>query len=518
MGGESRLDGNALKRDLMGPGIELEETHISWVFLGERDVWKVKKPVALGFLDFSTLSRRREACEAEVRLNRALAPDVYLGFLPVTRDGRGRHRIGGPGEAVDWAVHMTRLPLADRADRRLSEGRLHDAHLRRIAERIARFHATAEHDDETARYGEAKAIERNVRENFDQTRATIKKYLSPAEAMEIEGWQRDFLDRHSAWFAARLEDHRVRDGHGDLRLEHVYLDRVGRVTVIDRIEFNQRFRYADVCADIAFLAMDLSWHGRVDLAERFLALYAREADDYDLYRLVDFYESYRAYVRGKVQSILAEDVRASAALRARAAREARRYFLLALASERRSLVPPRLIAVGGQIAAGKSTAAERLSVELSAPVIDTDRTRKHLLGVQPTTKIHEAPFAGAYEPAISARVYDEVFRRANIVLDSGRIAIIDASFRTAATREQARELARRAGVAFTFFECRAPASVCRQRLRRRARETGVSDGRLEIFDAVAARWESVEELPAEDHVIVDTSGPAGAVPIPWLET
>ncbi len=515
--GEERAEvGESLKRDLLGPGMDFEETHISWVFLGARDVWKVKKPVSLEFLDFSTPSKRREACEAEVRLNQRLAPDVYQGFLPITLDSNGRHRIGGPGQAVDWAVHMKRLPRADRADTRLAEGRLESSHVRKIAERIASFHEQAVLDTEAERYGTVKVIEGNAKENFDQTRATIGKYVSTAEATEIEDWQIRFLRRHADLFADRLRTHRVRDGHGDLRLEHVYLDRINCVTIIDRIEFNQRFRYADVCADIAFLAMDLTWHGRVDLAERFLAFYARATGDFDLYRLIDFYQSYRAYVRGKVLSLLAEDASASSVLRSRSKREARRFFLLALACERPSLVPPRLIAVGGEIAAGKSTTAEALGEKLAAPIVDTEGTRKQMLGAKPAEKLHEAPFTGAYDPSISEQVYDEVLRRAASVLSSGRTVILDASFRTAASRAAARDLARSEGVPFTFFECRAPATVSLRRLRRRARENGVSDGRLEIFDAVAARWEPVEELASNEHVVLDTvDSVIGSVPIPW---
>ncbi|MEE8525964.1 MAG: hypothetical protein V3T72_18665 [Thermoanaerobaculia bacterium] len=265
----------------MKPGIELVETHISWVFLGDGEVWKVKKPVDFGFLDFSTSEKRRRACEAEIDLNRRLAPDVYLGVAAVTRDSQGRHRIGGSGEPVDWAVHMKRLPDADRADVRLGAERLDAAQIEQIAAYLAAFHARSRCDRETARYGTVEAIGRNVRENFEQTRDVICAHLSAAEAAEIEAWQNRFLADNASLFAARVAAGRVRDGHGDLRLEHVYLDQEDRPTVVDCVEFNERFRYADVCADVAFLAMDLAWHQRVDLAERLLAAYAREANDFD---------------------------------------------------------------------------------------------------------------------------------------------------------------------------------------------------------------------------------------------
>ena len=261
-----------LREDLQGLGLDLLETHISWVFLGDREVWKVKKPVSLGFLDFSTPAKRREACEAEVHLNRRLAPNVYRGIVPITQDSDGHHRLGGPGTAVDWAVHMVRLPVSDRLDVRLAEGRVTASDIEHLADYIASFHENARCDTETARYGTAEAISVNVRENFLQTRGTIANHLSRAKADEIETWQLRFLEKHGAAFQERIRAGRVRDGHGDLRLEHVYLNDRAEPTIIDCIEFNERFRFADVCSDVAFLSMDLASHGRVDLAERFLAL------------------------------------------------------------------------------------------------------------------------------------------------------------------------------------------------------------------------------------------------------
>ncbi len=305
----------------------------------------------------------------------------------------------------------------------------------------------------------------------------------------------------------RIAQGRIRDGHGDLRLEHVYVGPGGAIRVLDCIEFNERFRYADVCADIAFLSMDLAAHGRVDLAERLLATYAREADDYDLYSVVDFYESYRAFVRGKVASMLANDEGADPTTRRRAAQEARRYFLLALSSDRQSLLRPAVIAIGGVIASGKSAIANRLSAELSAPVIETDRTRKSVLGVNALRPLHEPAWSGAYSADFSDRVYDELFRRAGAVLASGRPVVLDASFRSAPLRRRARDLAKAHGVPFRFIECRATPEVCRERLVEREGQPTVSDGRLAIFDEFCARYEPVVELEADEHLVLDTTKP-----------
>jgi hypothetical protein len=195
-----------------------------------------------------------------------------------------------------------------------------------------------------------------------------------------------------------------------------------------------------VAADVAFLSMDLAAHGHVDLAERLLARYARASDDYDLYAVIDFYESYRAYVRGKVSSLTA--LQTTSALRERAIADARRHFALALASAgRRSLLEPVVVAVGGVIASGKSTIADALGERLSAPVIDADRTRKHLIGLAPTARDTSGAFEGPYALAMTDRVYAEMMLRASTVLESGRPVVLDASFRTEELRRAARDLA-----------------------------------------------------------------------------
>jgi predicted kinase len=351
-----------------------------------------------------------------------------------------------------------------------------------------------------------------VTENFAQTRAVIGAHLTQSEAAEIERWQLAFLRDRAGLFEERARAGRVRDGHGDLRLEHVYLEARGALHVLDCIEFNERFRYADVCSDVAFLAMDLAWRGRVDLAERFVARYALVSGDYDLYPLIDFYESYRAYVRGKVATMLAADTQASDVARRAAGLEARRYFLLALAAHRRPLLRPLLVCVGGIIGSGKSTVATATALELGAPVVEADRTRKQMLGVTPETPIDDAAWSGAYDAAFTERVYAEVLRRASVVLGSGRPVVVDASFRSAAERERARRAARERGVPIQFVECVAAPEVCRARLVRRAAERGISDGRVAIFDDFRARYEPFTELPPREHLAVDTSGaPEGAV-------
>ncbi len=494
-----------LKADLEASGFELVETHISWVFLGTEEVFKVKRPVDLGFLDFTTLERRRAACDAELRLNRRLASNVYLDVVPVTVDASGVHQIAGEGATVDWAVRMRRLAIEGRADELLRRGLLTPKHIDTLAVLIARFHDGARCDAETSKHGDVRTIRKNIEENFEQTRSSIGDYLTPEQAREIEAWQVQTL-RNDAPFVARTAAARVRDGHGDLRLEHVYFASDGSISIIDCIEFNERFRYGDVCADIAFLSMDLAWHGRVDLAERFLARYARESKDYELYSVVNFYESYRAFVRGKVASLLASDTEASPEARERARQEARRYFVLSLAFERPPLVPPRVVAVGGMIAAGKSRTSATIGDLLAAPVLSSDRTRKQLVDRKPTERLPGGAWSGAYSARATEAVYGELLRLADIVLSSGRPVVIDASFRTGAMREAARRLANRHGVPFMLVECRAPRALILDRLA--ARESGgthESDARTDLLEEFEKHFEPIDELQPSEYVQLDTS-------------
>jgi aminoglycoside phosphotransferase family enzyme/predicted kinase len=501
------MDLERLKSDLMEPGVELRETHISLVFLAGPRVFKIKKPVNLGFLDFTQLEARKNYCEREVELNRRLAGDVYRGVVPIARDAAGRLRPGAAGPAEEWAVEMERLPDERCADRRLQEGRFGRAEVERLAERIAAFHEAARCDAETTAAGSLAVVERNVRESFEQARSEASRFLSARELAEVERFQLELLRVHRARFQERERAGRIRDGHGDLRLEHCYLDDHGGIAIIDCIEFNDRFRYGDVCSDIAFLAMDLAWHDRHDLSEALLAAYARAANDYDLYGVVDFYESYRAFVRGKVNLMLEADEGASQVVRERAAAQARKYFMLAHACAKEPSHVPRLYAVGGMIASGKSTVARELAALIHGPALEADRTRKHLAGVEPTTPLHDAPFSGHYSREDTERVYNELLRRAAIVLGSKRSVVIDASFRERAQRAKARELALRLGVPFTFIECSADLETSRARLLERARHASISDGRIELLADFAARFEPVDELLATEHTRLDTRRP-----------
>jgi aminoglycoside phosphotransferase family enzyme/predicted kinase len=482
--------------------VDLVTTHISWVFLTDHDVWKVKRPVDYSFLDYATVEQRRHFCEEEVRLNRRLAPDVYLGVVPIRLGSRG-HTLTDDGPVVDHAVHMRRLPDAASAEALLRSGALTHEHLWLLGKMLARFYPTC---PAMPAYGAIEVIGANVSQNLDQVRPFIGQRLSAAAFDAVRAWQLAFLARHARRFEDRVNKGHIRDGHGDLRLEHVYFEG-GAPLVIDCVEFSERLRVCDVGSDVAFLAMELDARDRSDLAGSFLGRFALESNDYNLYDVVDFYLSYRAWVRAMVASLLAADPSTPREKAARKAGEARALFALAEGYTRPPARPAPVVAVGGLIGTGKTVLAEALARALGLPVVASDRTRKCLAGLAPT---QPAP-ASAYTADFSRRTFDEVFRRATVVLGSGRGVILDATFRGRDLRRRAQELAGKHGRPFLFVETTCDDTTLRERLRRRATGPSVSDATESLLARMQAAFEPVTELHPGQHVVVRTTEPVATL-------
>jgi aminoglycoside phosphotransferase family enzyme/predicted kinase len=485
--------------------VELRTTHASWVFLVGDDVWKVKRPVDFGFLDFRSIENRRHFCQEEVRLNRRLAAGVYLGVEPV-RAGADGCGIGGGGDVVDWAVHMRRLPEDASAAAMLGRGALGADDLTALANTLARFVADV---PATPAAGAPAFLRRNVDENFAQMEPYAGDIVDPATFDEVCRFQLGALADHHDRFLARADEGRIRDGHGDLRLEHVYfLPPPDGIVAIDCIEFNDRIRCGDVAGEAAFFAMELEAARRPDLAAGFLARFAEASDDFGLYGVLDFYLSYRAWVRGKVAAFVASDPAADHGVRARKREEARRAFALARSFSGRPLDVPFVIAVGGMIGSGKSTLASALGRALAVPVVSSDQTRKAMAGIAATARGD----AELYTPGAVARTYREILRRAELVAASGRGVILDATFLARRWRLAAAELARAAGGSFVHIEARAEAAVLSARLAARRTAPSVSDATDAELDTIAAASEPIEPDEPGQHLAVDTSGdPAHAL-------
>jgi aminoglycoside phosphotransferase family enzyme/predicted kinase len=478
--------------------VALAATHASWVFLTATEAWKLKRPVDFGFLDFSTPALRLRSCEEELRLGTRLAPDVYLGLAPVYLGPAG-HRFVGPGRVVDHAVRMRRLPDEESALTLLAQDRLGPAPLARLAALLARFYATAPLEPEA---GEPAVLAANVEENHRQLRPHAGRLVDAALAEEVTRWQRSALAAAGDRLRARVAEHRVREGHGDLRLEHVYFPRQpGRAPiVIDAIEFNRRFRCLDAALDASFLAMELDAARRPDLAAQFLCAFARESDDYGLFPLLDLYLSYRAFVRAKVACFVAADPETPARKSERKRQEAVRLLALA-AGYTRPRRRPAVLAIGGLPGAGKSTLAEALTAVLGAPAVSADATRKHLGGIA----LDQRGDPGLYTPAFTRLTYQQMLARAGAVLESGRPVILDATFRHAAERAEARALAARHGCPFRFVEVTCDEATLRDRLRARAHAgPSLSDADEAVLERIRAEFEPPVELAPGERCRVDT--------------
>jgi aminoglycoside phosphotransferase family enzyme/predicted kinase len=474
--------------------IEMCQTHISVVFLTERFAYKLKKPVNFGFLDFGTPEKRRHYCAEEVRLNRRLAPHVYLGVVPVTAAG-GEVRFEGEGEIIDWAVKMQRLPADATLERRLQRGALEADTLEALAGRLAAFHAAAASGPHVSAFGRFEVVARNARENFEQAAAQVGTALSPAVYARLRELNEQVLARLRPLIEDRAASGAPRDTHGDLHLDHVYLFPARPppedLVVIDCIEFNERFRYADPMADVAFLVMDLAYHGRRDLAHAFADAYIRAARDDEGRALLPFYTAYRAAVRGKVEGLKRAEREVPAAQRDEALAGARAHWLLALGELEEPARRPCLLLVAGLPGSGKSTLARRLEEQAGCTVIRSDVVRKELTVGAGSEDI--------YTPQWSDQTYAECLRQAEAVLFEGGRALVDANFREERRRRAFLDAAVRWGVPALFLVCQVEPDVARARLHNRRGD--VSDAGWATYLQLRASWEE-PGVPTRRHLRV----------------
>jgi len=487
--------------------VDLVQTHISYIFLAGEYVYKVKKPVDFGFLDFTTLEKRRHFCGEELRLNQRLAPQLYLDVVSITRSARGGLELAGPGAPVEYAVKMRRLPEERMLKRLLAQGKAEPAVMDAVAGTLAAFHAAAATGGEVDAIGGVEAVIANWDENFVQTGPFVGRTISAADHAFLRDYVSGFVRRRRKLLESRVAKHRVRDCHGDVHLEHVCVLDDG-IAIFDCIEFNQRFRYSDVASEVAFLAMDLDFNGYQGLAERFVHAYQMASGDEELGLLVLFYKCYRAYVRGKVIGFRLDDPAIDATAKEQAASAAGRYFQLARGYAAR-FEEPTLVLMCGLMGAGKSVLAAALAREVGAEQIRTDVVRKELHRIDPSEHRFEEFGRGIYSPEVSRRTYQKALDLAAELLRAGASVIIDGSYQRREERQGAARTAQTLGAAFIVIECTCPEDIVRQRLDARLTQVGeASDGRWELFNEQKVAFEPVEEVAPGRHLRIDCARPA----------
>jgi hypothetical protein len=481
-------------------------THASLVFLVPPWVYKVKKPVNFGFLDFSTLEKRHRCCLREVELNSRLAPGVYRDVMPITRSPQG-FAFGGPGPVVEHAVRMRWLDPSGFLDVRIAAGSAGRRELERVARTLAAFYQQTVSPRDVAAWGHPRKLRISTNENFAQTRRFIGHTLSPAAFDAIRRFTAGCYLHRADLFEKRMAGGWIRDCHGDLHLDHIHVtDRA--VRIYDCIEFNDRLRHLDVASDSAFLSMDLDYHGRPDLARFFRVRLSELLSDPEMLDLMDFYQCYRAYVRGKVESLQAGSDTADDAERQAATAAAKRHFQLAL---RYAVAGPDPVAIviAGRVASGKSTLAAAIASELGWPVLSSDQCRKTLTGVPRHIRGDAAARARLYAPAMTGITYQSLIREAAEHLQHGRGVILDATFSRRAFRDQLRATVGDGNLRWLIAEADA-ASTRNRLLQRGTLPTVVSDARIDDLEPLDAAFEEPEELPSATTHRIGTKGSAAA--------
>ena len=502
--------------------VDVRQTHISAVFLAGDQVFKVKKPVRLPFLDFSTLERRKFFCDEEVRLNRRLAPDVYRGVVPIHATPAGL-RIGTDagediaGPVVEWAVRMNRLPDDAMFAARMERDLLTHGQVETLAQRVAEFHRaarlTAGSDEALAARisacGEFDRIAAAVRDNIDFAKKQIGQTISAAVHQRLQDATELSLSRLKPLIDRRVAKGMIRDLHGDLHLDHVYLfeDRPppADVVIIDCIEFNEAFRFIDVVADIAFCAMDFLFHGRGDFSRTFRDAYFAASEDADGPELLPFYTAYRAAVRGKVDGITAAEPEIPPAQRDAAANRSAAYWLLALGELEPVDQRPVLVLASGLPGTGKSTLARELADSLGFQWIRSDEVRKELAsaaGAEPSAGPKDY-LTGIYSIEWTDRTYAECLCRVAAALRLGGRVVVDATFVEEQRRQQFLSAAIELGAPAVWLVCDAAPSVVRDRLAKRRNDA--SDADWSIYQKAASAWQPPSRFSDRALVTIDAN-------------
>jgi hypothetical protein len=490
--------------------VELVQTHISYVFLADDRVYKTKKPVDFGFINQLEAETRHQFCLREVELNRRLAPDVYLGVVPVVRFEDGRYAIveGDPpnaAEVVEWAVQMTRLP-DDRTLARLIEADSVPPDLMRgLAAKLVAFHDAAAVVPNDPAFAGAEGVRGWWANEREQSDGFVGDTWMAADHASLSRYVEALLGREGALFDQRLADGRVIEGHGDLHAVHVYLLDQG-IVIVDCIEFTEwfHFRYLDAGYDVAFLSMDLEARGRPELGDELAGRYIAAVGDETMSVLQPLHRAFRASVRGKVESMGAHAPEVSPEQQRALAESARRYYALASRFVERA-ADPVLVLLAGRSGTGKSTVGAALAARIGAAYVSSDIVRKELVGIPPREHIAPERTAEVYGEAMNERTYEEMRRRAAQHLEAGRPVVLDATHSRSADRAGALAVARAAGAPALIAELCITDETALARIAERSGDPlTTSDATAAVFEAQAATFEPIGATEGA-HLALDAS-------------
>lgn len=486
--------------------VQLLQTHISYVALTGKYTYKVKKPVNFGFLDFSTLDKRKFYCEEELRLNKRLSPDIYLEVLPITQKGNTLE-LNGDGTIVEYTLKMKEFPQKFIMTNMLQQGKITEETIDQLCTILVHFYGTQGHSDDVTKFGEIFIVKQNINENFDQTKPMINITVPKETFMYIKEATERFFKKKKEIFEQRMKEGWITECHGDLHSGNIVVTE-DAIFIFDCIEFNDRFRYCDVASDIGFLAMDLDYLNHPYLSSYLIKQFIEKSGDAGVYGVLNFYKSYRAFVRGKVHGFQLNDPHIDSIKKNDIVDAAKKYYDLSsyyasLFSYDLMQKKPLLFLVCGLSGTGKSTIAQKIAVDYHARYINTDVVRKERAGIDRFERHHDQFNAGLYEPRNVDDTYQQVIQQAATFLRKKENVVMDATFQKKDYRDMARQIAQTHHATLMLVHCVCPDAVVKKRLEERMKKKSISDGRWEIY---LKQKTTYEPITSQENVLqMDTS-------------
>lgn len=493
------LYGNHIKK------VKIIQTHISYVVLTGKYAYKFKKPVNFGFLDFSTLKKRKYFCEEEIRLNRRICPEIYLEVVTLNRKN-DNITFNGSGEVIDYAVKMKEFPQSFILNKLIEKNKIDEKIIENIVDMLVNFYKSSKSTNDINYFGTTEVIKNNTEENFDQTKGFINLTITKEKFDFIKKRTNNFINANTNFFDERIKNGFIKDCHGDLHSGNiVLLD--DKIYIFDCIEFNKRFRYSDVASDIAFLSMDLDFLGKPYLSSYLIEKYVDKSKDENIFNILNFYKCYRAFIRGKVIGFKLNDKKIDQLEKEKTIKLAKKYFDLAyfyskLFSKNKKDVKPIFFITTGLTGSGKTTVARKFAVDYNAKMISTDTVRKEFAGIDKYERHFDAYNTGLYSPIKMKQIYNKIFDKADILLNSKKNVVLDATFKSKKLRDTSKKLAEKNNACFLILYCNCPEENIKIFLDNRIKKKSISDGRWEIY---IKQKNSYEKPTNNDCIEIDVS-------------